>query len=137
VGEMNERLRDVFVMGAITILLMIGTYKCGRESVIEEEIYNESIQPSYVESKSQVNTDEDFVQDGDNQTHHLIVGSFTTEESAQSYLDQLVDQGFDPSIVENDGYYRISVFSSIYIEEVYNKKSTFSYSLDKMWVYTL
>ncbi len=134
---MNERLRDVFVMGAITILLMIGTYKCGRESVIEEEIYNESIQPSYVESKSQVNTDEDFVQDGDNQTHHLIVGSFTTEESAQSYLDQLVDQGFDPSIVENDGYYRISVFSSIYIEEVYNKKSTFSYSLDKMWVYTL
>lgn len=134
---MNERLRDVLVMGAITILLMIGTYKCGRESVIEEEIYNESIQPSYVESKSQVNTDEDFVQDGDNQTHHLIVGSFTTEESAQSYFDQLVDQGFDPSIVENDGYYRISVFSSIYIEEVYNKKSTFSYSLDKMWVYTL
>ena len=133
---MNERLRDVLVMGAITILLMIGTYKCGRESVIEEEIYNESIQPSYVESKSQVNTDEDFVQDGDNQTHYLIVGSFTTEESAQSYLDQLVDQGFDPSIVENDGYYRISVFSSIYIEEVYNKKLTFSYSLDKMWVYT-
>ena len=68
--------------------------------------------------------------------HHLIVGSFTTEESAQFYLDQLVDQGFDPSIVENDGYYRISVFSSIYVEEVYNKKSTFSSRLDKMWVYT-
>ena len=135
-GEMNERLRDVLVMGAITILLMIGTYKCGRESVIEEEMYNESTQPSDIESKPQVYTDEDFVQDGDNQTHHLIVGSFTTEESAQSYLDQLVDQGFDPSIVENDGYYRISVFSSIYIEEVYNKKLTFSYSLDKMWVYT-
>lgn len=133
---MNERLRDVLVMGAITILLMISTYKCGRESMVDEEINNESIKPSDIESKPQVYTDRDFVQDGDNRMYHLIVGSFTTEESAQFYMDQLVDQGFDPSIVENDGYYRISVFSTIYVEEVYDKKSTFSSSLDKMWVYT-
>jgi hypothetical protein len=136
VGEMNERLRDVLVLSAISILLMIGTYKCGRQSVIEEEIYNEMIPETEIEREPEVFVDEDFPQDGESQMYHLIVGSFTTEEAAQSYLDQLVDKGFDPSIVENDGYYRISVFSSIYEEEVYNKKSTFSSRLDKMWVYT-
>ena len=133
---MNERLRDILVLSAISILLMIGTYKCGRQSVIEEEIYNESLPDRVIQTEPEVLVDEDFSQHDESQMYHLIVGSFTTEESAQSYLDQLVDQGFDPSIVENDGYYRISVFSSIYEEEVYNKKSTFSSRLDKMWVYT-
>jgi len=133
---MNERLRDILVLSAISILLMIGTYKCGRQSVIEEEIYNESLPDRAIQTEPEVLVDEDFPQDDESQMYHLIVGSFTTEESAQFYLDQLVDQGFDPSIVENDGYYRISVFSSIYEEEVYNKKSTFSSRLDKMWVYT-
>lgn len=133
---MNERLRDILVLSAISILLMIGTYKCGRQSVIEEEIYDELLPDRAIQEKPEILVDEDFSQDQENQMYHLIVGSFTTEESAQSYLDQLVDEGFDPSIVENDGYYRVSVFSSIYEEEVYNKKSTLSSRLDKMWVYT-
>lgn len=133
---MNERLRDILVLSAISVLLMIGTYKCGRESVIEEEIYNESTRPSDIESKPQVYTDEDFVQDGEVEKYHLIVGSFGSESSAQNYVDELFDKGFEPMIVDNDGYYRVSVFSSIYIEEVYDKKTKLSSQLDKMWVYT-
>lgn len=133
---MNERLRDILVLSAISVLLMIGTYKCGRESVIEEEIYNESTQQSDIESKPQVYTDEDFVQDGEVEKYHLIVGSFGSESSAQNYVDELFDKGFEPMIVDNDGYYRVSVFSSIYIEEVYDKKTKLSSQLDKMWVYT-
>jgi hypothetical protein len=133
---MNERLRDVLVMGAITILLMIGTYKCGRQSVIEEEIYEESVTSTPIETKPEVFVDEDFIQDGENQKYYLIVGSFNTEESAQLYVDKLFDKGLEPFIIENDGYYRVSVFSSIYEEEVYNTKSKLSSRLDKMWVYT-
>ena len=133
---MNERLRDILVLSAISILLMIGTYKCGRQSVIEEEIYSESVPSSAIESKPEVYTDEDFVQDGEVEKYHLIVGSFGSESSAQNYVDELFDKGFEPMIVDNDGYYRVSVFSSIYIEEVYDKKTKLSSQLDKMWVYT-
>lgn len=133
---MNERLRDILVLSAISILLMIGTYKCGRQSVIDEEIYGESVPSSDIESKPEVYTDEDFVQDGEVEKYHLIVGSFGSESSAQNYVDELFDKGFEPMIVDNDGYYRVSVFSSIYIEEVYDKKTKLSSQLDKMWVYT-
>ena len=133
---MNERLRDILVLSAISILLMIGTYKCGRQSVIEEEIYNESLPDRAIQTTPEVLVDEDFVQDSEVEKYHLIVGSFGSESSAQKYVDELFEKGFEPMIVENDGYYRVSVFSSIYEEEVYDKKLTFSSRLDKMWVYT-
>jgi hypothetical protein len=63
------------------------------------------------------------------------VGSFTSIDLAQNYLNNLISEGFDPKLVEEDGYYRISIFSSIYINEVYDTKKKYSHRLEKMWVY--
>jgi hypothetical protein len=68
-------------------------------------------------------------------TYYLIVGSFTSIDLAQKYLDHLITEGFDPTLVEEDGYFRISIFSSIYIDEVYDTKEKYSHRLNKMWVY--
>jgi len=133
---MNERLRDILVMSGIAILLMIGTYKCGRES-IEERIEVSTKEYTETKIKPHVTDDEDnFDNDVENKKHYLIVGSYYNIEMAQHHVDSLFTQGFEPFIVEGDGYYRVSVFSSIYIDQVYSSKNKYVGQIDKMWVYS-
>ncbi len=133
---MNERLRDILIMSGIAILLMIGTYKCGRESIADETAV--SIE-EYTEPKiePQILNDEDKYYDAvENSKHHLIVGSYYNIEMAQEHVDSLALDGFEPYIVEADGYFRVSVFSSIYIDKVYIVKDKYLNRIDKMWVYS-
>jgi hypothetical protein len=133
---MNERLRDILVLSGVSILLMIGTYKCGRESKTEVITYEKPIvEVSNNEVPQLYADDENYDEVTETPTYHLIVGSFTSIDLAQNYSDYLMTEGFDPTLVEEDGYYRISIFSSIYIDEVYDTKEKYSHRLNKMWVY--
>jgi hypothetical protein len=131
---MNERLRDILVISGISVLLMIGTYKCGRESVVTQ--ISEEIEVSN-QDKPQIYVDEEtFFEEKTENKSYLIVGSYYNVEMAQQHVDSLSNQGFEPFIVEGDGYYRVSIFSSIYIDQVYNAKNKYLGQIDKMWVYS-
>ncbi len=131
---MNERVRDILVISGISVLLMIGTYKCGRESVVSEPVIKSEV---FEEPKSQIYADEDtFFEEEKENKSYLIVGSYYNVEMAQHHVDSLSNQGFEPFIIEGDGYYRVSVFSSIYIDQVYNAKNKYLGQIDKMWVYS-
>jgi cell division protein FtsN len=131
---MNERIRDILVISGISVLLMIGTYKCGRESVVSEPLEEPEV---FKESKPQLFVDEDtFFEEEKENKSYLIVGSYYNIEMAQNHVDNLSNQGFESFIVEGDGYYRVSIFSSIYIDKVYNAKDKYLGQIDKMWVYS-
>jgi hypothetical protein len=133
---MNERLRDILVLSGVSILLMIGSYKCGRESKTEVVTYHQPIYETIKQEEPQLYSDEEnYNENVETSTYYLIVGSFTSIDLAQNYLDYLITEGFDPTLLEEDGYFRISIFSSIYIDEVYDTKKKYSHRLNKMWVY--
>jgi cell division protein FtsN len=115
---------------------MIGSYKCGRESKTEVVTYRQPVYETIKQEDPQLYAeDENYDKNVQTRRYHLIVGSFTSIDLAQNYLNNLISEGFDPKLVEEDGYYRISIFSSIYINEVYDTKKKYSHRLEKMWVY--
>ena len=133
---MNERVRDILVFSCITVFLMIGSYKCGRESNADAVTYRQAVYDTIKKEEQQLFIqDENYEEVTETQTYYLIVGSFTSADLAQNYSDYLTTEGFDPILIEQDGYYRISIFSSIYINEVYDTKEKYSHQVDKMWVY--
>lgn len=133
---MNERVRDILVFSCITVFLMIGSYKCGRESNADAVTYRQAVYDTIKKEEPQLFIqDENYEEVTETQTYYLIVGSFTSADLAQNYSDYLTTEGFDPILIEQDGYYRISIFSSIYINEVYDTKEKYSHQVDKMWVY--
>jgi hypothetical protein len=133
---MNERVRDILVFSCITVFLMIGSYKCGRESNADAVTYRQAVYDTIKKEEQQLFIqDENYEEVTETQTYYLIVGSFTSADLAQNYSDYLITEGFDPILIEQDGYYRISIFSSIYINEVYDTKEKYSHQVDKMWVY--
>lgn len=133
---MNERVRDILVFSCITVFLMIGSYKCGRESNADAVTYRQAVYDTINKEEQQLFIqDENYEEVTETQTYYLIVGSFTSADLAQNYSDYLTTEGFDPILIEQDGYYRISIFSSIYINEVYDTKEKYSHQVDKMWVY--
>jgi hypothetical protein len=115
---------------------MIGSYKCGRESNADAVTYRQAVYDTINKEEQQLFIqDENYEEVTETQTYYLIVGSFTSADLAQNYSDYLTTEGFDPILIEQDGYYRISIFSSIYINEVYDTKEKYSHQVDKMWVY--
>jgi hypothetical protein len=136
VGEMTNHTRDILVLSAISILLMIGTYKCGREQTQSEII--QPVPTQIVEKRidPENSIDEDYYEEEVQEEHFLIVGSFTDEQIAQEYVDRLLNESNDAFITEQDGYYRVSIYSSNNLQDVVRKKEQLAYTEQKMWVYS-
>lgn len=107
----------------VLVLLMIGVYKSGKESVNTEE--------EYIQVYSD---DKDFIEE----SYFLIVGSFLDKYNAEGFQQTMADLGYETKVLEcEDGYFRVYIFSSIYKEEVYRTKDQYSHEINKMWVYSL
>ena len=133
---MTNHTRDILVLSAISILLMIGTYKCGREQT-QSEIF-QPVPTQIVEKRIEPENsiDEDYYEEEVQEEHFLIVGSFTDEQIAQEYVDRLLNESNDAFITEQDGYYRVSIYSSNNLQDVVRKKEQLAYTEQKMWVYS-
>jgi cell division septation protein DedD len=136
VGEMTNHTRDILVLSAISILLMIGTYKCGREQTQSEIIQPVPTQIVEKRIEPENSIDEDYYEEEVQEEHFLIVGSFTDEQIAQEYVDRLLKESNDAFITEQDGYYRVSIYSSNNLQDVVRKKEQLAYTEQKMWVYS-
>jgi hypothetical protein len=136
VGEMTNHTRDILVLSAISILLMIGTYKCGREQTQSEIIQPVPTQIVEKRIEPENSIDEDYYEEEVQEEHFLIVGSFTDEQIAQEYVDRLLNESNDAFITEQDGYYRVSIYSSNNLQDVVRKKEQLAYTEQKMWVYS-
>lgn len=135
-GEMTNHTRDILVLSAISILLMIGTYKCGREQTQSEIIQPVPTQIVEKRIEPENSIDEDYYEEEVQEEHFLIVGSFTDEQIAQEYVDRLLKESNDAFITEQDGYYRVSIYSSNNLQDVVRKKEQLAYTEQKMWVYS-
>lgn len=137
---MTNHLRDILVLSAISVLLMIGTYKCGRESVESEVITDVStpkIEAKFEETiEVEETVDEKYFEEETSEEYFLIVGSFNDEQIAQEYVDQLSGESNDAFIIEQDGYYRVSIFSSKNYDLLVQKKEELSYTGQKMWIHS-
>lgn len=137
---MTNHLRDILVLSAISVLLMIGTYKCGRESVESEVITDVStpkIEAKFEETiEVEETVDEEYIEEETSEEYFLIVGSFNDEQIAQEYVDQLSGESNDAFIIEQDGYYRVSIFSSKNYDLLVQKKEELSYTGQKMWIHS-
>jgi hypothetical protein len=133
---MTNHTRDILVLSAISILLMIGTYKCGREQTQSEIIQPVPTQIVEKRIEPENSIDEDYYEEEVQEEHFLIVGSFTDEQIAQEYVDRLLNESNDAFITEQDGYYRVSIYSSNNLQDVVRKKEQLAYTEQKMWVYS-
>jgi|688.fasta_scaffold62480_4 hypothetical protein len=133
---MTNHTRDILVLSAISILLMIGTYKCGREQTQSEIIQPVPTQIVEKRIEPENSIDEDYYEEEVQEEHFLIVGSFTDEQIAQEYVDRLLKESNDAFITEQDGYYRVSIYSSNNLQDVVRKKEQLAYTEQKMWVYS-
>jgi len=133
---MTNHTRDILVLSAISILLMIGTYKCGREQAQSEIIQPVPTQIVEKRIEPENSIDEDYYEEEVQEEHFLIVGSFTDEQIAQEYVDRLLKESNDAFITEQDGYYRVSIYSSNNLQDVVRKKEQLAYTEQKMWVYS-
>lgn len=108
-------INSLLVLGAVLILLGIGIYKMQNES------------PSQVSSVNSYKTSTNY---------HLIVGSFMNEEFALNMSDSLLNRGFGSIVLPiQNGFYRVSIFSSKNKSESYKMRNLYKEDISKIWVY--
>jgi len=118
---------EFFVLLGIGILLLIGASKL---RVAEGELPE-----TFVESESFENFDEEPNPEEDIlREYNVIVGSFTEEQNAQEFVEEIRDFGYNGKIlVSEDFIYRVSIFSSDVREDCSQFKSEGHQDL-KMWI---
>jgi len=122
----KEKINLLLVLGAILVLLMIG---------VSKESFPYQITKKNTEPEKKSKPVEVYEPELLTPMFYLVAGSFTNEENAELFANEMRELGFEPYLLpETDGYYRVGIFSSPYKEDVISfKESTVNPSM-KMWV---
>ncbi len=110
------RKETLFVLLGISILLLIGVYKCNRENT-------EPVQ-QYMENKVK------------NKHYYLIVGSFENEYLAYNFSDSLSEVGFDSEVLKkSSGVNRVSIYKTQDSENAKEMKKLYRENIKHIWTY--
>jgi hypothetical protein len=122
----KEKINLLLVLGAILVLLMIG---------VSKESFPYQITKKNTEPEKKSKPVEVYEPELLTPMFYLVAGSFTNEENAELFANEMRELGFEPYLLpETDGYYRVGIFSSPYKEDVLSYKE---HSVDpsmKMWI---
>jgi cell division protein FtsN len=106
----------LFVLLGISILLLIGIYKCNRETPEPTQ--------EYLENKVR------------NKYYHLIVGSFENENLAYNFSDSLSTIGFDTEVLKSEsGNTRVSIYKTQDPENAKEMKKLYRENINKIWTH--
>jgi hypothetical protein len=118
---------EFFVLLGIGILLLIGASKLRIEEGELPESFVET--ESYENFDEEPNPEEEILRE-----YNVIVGSFTEEQNAQEFIEEIKDFGYNGKIlVSEDFLYRVSIFSSDVRKDCSQFKSENQVDL-KMWI---
>lgn len=131
----SYKRNELLVYAGIVVLLLIGTYKYGKEKGMEQrEITTEVVEDNYQDPPTQ---EPEVYSEPEDYRYYLVSGSFMNAEFAQQRADELYDMGYEPQIIEcEDGLYRVSLFSGGEQYLVENKKEELKSDGLKLWVFT-
>lgn len=123
----REKINVILVLGAILILLMIGVSK---ES-FPYTITKKGEQPT----KTKKEPVKIYEPELSTPMYYLVAGSFTNQENAQLFANQMTEYGFEPYLLpKTDGFYRVGIFSSPYKEDVISFKENSAEGPIKLWI---
>lgn len=106
----------LFVLLGISILLLIGVYKCNRENPEPTQVY--------IENKVK------------NKHYYLIVGSFENEYLAYNFSDSLSEIGYDTEILKSEiGKCRVSIYRTQDPENAKEMKKVYRENIKKIWTH--
>ena len=106
----------LFMLLGISILLLIGVYKCNRETPEPTQ--------EYLENKVR------------NKYYHLIVGSFENEHLAYNFSDSLSTIGFDTEVLKSEsGNTRVSIYKTQDPENAKEMKKLYRENINKIWTH--
>lgn len=116
---------EFFVILGIGVLLLIGAMKLRVEKGELPQVISESPKLKYEEEI--VEEPEPYFE------YHLIAGSFTDEQNALNFIDELNQMGYNGKILVSENFlYRVSIFSSDVQEDCSQFKSEVPKQL-KVW----
>ena len=102
-----------------------------------QSINNTLKESTYLKSALHYSEEENVNSDQDFQIYYLVAGSFKALKNAEITRNELVQDGYVPEIIENKGYYRVSIGTFYNKQEALRELQRLRRQLDRsVWLLT-